>query len=622
MFEAIVYLEKILVDSFVVIGLGFPITILLTKKGPFYFPRLLITSAILSASLYYLIFMLGTLITSLNIIYFWIINLLVFFVPSIYLIKVKRQWILSLRSNLRSLGSKLSNSLSPLEVILLSIVILLLAITFVVALGSTPVFDDPLTEWLFMGKQIFMTGKIPVFFGNAPDISWSGNYPPLNAFQSASIFFLSNTQDPFLYSLIPWLYGMLSLAAGYLLVIKLCANRVAALFAVLITLFSTTFSLQMLGYGYADLPLTFFVVASLFMMFSDNNSAIVIFLSLLSLSDALLAKYSALIIFIPTIMLLLYLKKDLIFRNQHHKVSMLRLVAVLSIIALGFSWYLRNYIVVNDPVYPYLSTLFNARGITPSMISINPEIQSNFFNMFLDKTFTSLMNEANQWPFIAFGFIGAIYLILKKEDKRIKALSFWALIAFFLMAGYILVIGGFERYLILMVPPMAVLGGLLFNGLRVYLSSALIPHASPSSVSRYVGFGLIASLLVISTSTIDLISYVQNPPELSPMDGQAWTFINHLPPGIVATNDLRRFYIDQGILQLDNIPGLFSSPTDQQTWLILKNSEVNYVYLNSRFYGTSASYANLLQTFTNSSYLTLLYYSSEGSYNISVYGVN
>lgn len=566
--------------------------------------------------------MLGTSITHLTVISFWIIILLVFALPGIYLLIAKRQWILSLPSNLESLRSHLPSSLGRLEVVLLSIAILLSAITFVVALGSTPVFDDPLTEWLFLGKQIFLTGKIPVFFGNAADISWSGNYPPLNAFQSASVFLLSNTQDPFLYSLIPWLYGMLSLIVSYLLVHKLCANRFAALFAVIIALVSTIFSLQMLGYGYADLTLTFFVIASLFMMFSNDNSAIISFLALLSLSNALLAKYTAIVIFIPTIALLLYLKRDKIFRNQHHRVSILRLVAFLSIIALGFSWYLRNYIIVGDPIYPYLYTLFNARGITQSIISIIPSIKIGLFTIFLDNTFTSLMNEANQWPFIVFGLFGSIYLILRKNNNRIKALSFWALIGFFLMVGYILILGGPGRYLIFMVPPMAVLGGLLFNGLQTHLSSALLPHASPSSISRWIAFGLIVSLLVISTS-IALTSFVQNPPTINPLDPEAWTFINNLPPGIVATNDIRRFYIDQDTLQLYNIPGLFNSSTDQQTWLTLKSYGVDYVYFNSRFdYDIFAIHTNLLHTFTNSSCLTLLYYSSSGAYNISVYGVN
>jgi hypothetical protein len=594
-------LGKVLIDVFLVVGLGFPAALSVTTKGQFFLPRLLLTSAIFSNAAIYLIIFLWTHFAPLEDTEFRILLVITFVSPFI----LKRT-----RGNIQALRDFSLPRFTTFEVAVMSAILLFIIITLFTAVVSSAVLDDPFAVWLYLGKQIYATGRIPLYFGNAADISWSGNYPPSASFLSAGIFFLLNAANSFEYGMVQWIYGVLCVVCIFVIVRELGGTRSSALVATLAALLTSIFSMQMLGWGYTDLIETFFVTAFLaFTLMEPGRSRTNGVLGALAFSEALLSKYDVILFLIPSVLLFLYLRRDVL------RVCRSSLPQIISLTAVGFfglSWYVRNWVELGDPVYPYLYNFFGARGIDARIISLVPNPSFQILDLIQDQTFSALTNSGDMWPIIVFGTAGVILLLFGlRLDKRVTAFCLWSTASFIALLAFLVLRGGFERYFIILVPSLAVIVGLLFDRMDTDLASITRGLSLHMEVRRAFRVAFLCSLLLVSIGTIGFLttSSIQSPPPSAYI--QTWNYLNSLPHGNVATNDIDLFLIQQPVVQFYNMPGLFNATTLSQTWSTLKKYNVSYIYFNPRFdANVFETHTMLFGLFNDTAYTSLVYSSS------------
>src|SRR3989338_54920 len=140
------------------------------------------------------------------------------------------------------------------------------------------------------------------------------------------------------------LFSSLALIFSYL-ILKNLFDKKAAFYG---TLFATFLPIS-IDYGvfsYADSMLTFFILASVYYALKNK-----ILISALSLSLAILTKYTGLVI-IPVIIYIIFIKSSKSFLRK--SAVMLAITAAVSSL-----WYIRNWAYLKNPVYPVLNSLFN-----------------------------------------------------------------------------------------------------------------------------------------------------------------------------------------------------------------------------------------------------------------------
>lgn len=598
------YVVKFLVDLFLVVGVGTPTSLLIVGEGERYIQRFVLASVLLSGLYSYMIFMVGT--------FFGLMSRTIY-TTTVALVLVLPFLSSKTRHELVRVGKRSPSThvrLGMFEVAGFAIIIMFLATTFLQGLASTSVLDDPVAVWLYLGKQIYLTGKLPLYYGNAPDISWAGNWPPNAAFIAAGQFLLLNRVDAFDYALIPWVYGAVGLLATYLLVRELAGSSRAAIFAVLVTLFTTIYPMIMMGWGYVDTLITFYITAFLAFTFMksgpvDQNGLFAV----LAFSLAALSKYNAFLVLIPSIFILVMFKPNLFRLTSRGHRKTWTLVLLVAFVILGASWYVRNWVLVGDPLYPYLYNLLSDRGVTRSVISLVPTYHEPLSMIWSDPTFTGLTNQGNLWPLIVLGGAGITLPVVGAgghDKKMLRALALWSLISLASLLAFMAARGGFERYLIMLVPGIAACAGFLVEpGL---LARPLSGH-DPARVRRVVRRAAVPSLLLALVLVSPGYAYLLEPPRQPPPEFLGWlNQVNGVPAGTFATNDLRLYYFDHPVVALWNIVPLFGAKSTHETWQILRNDNVSYVYYSVRFDGqVFETHTLLVQTLQDPSFATLLF---------------
>lgn len=134
-------------------------------------------------------------------------------------------------------------------------------------------------------------------------------------------------------------------------------------------------------------------------------------------------KFSGLIF---TVLVLIFFGKDTFKKIKFWNLSLF----FIPLVVLGFSWYIRNYILVGNPIYPI--GLFSIKG-NPDYFSLNSSnwsIAANVFNnpSYIWKVISALFSEFFIW---VFSLVLPFYLLIKKnEDMVLKKLSIIAVLIF------------------------------------------------------------------------------------------------------------------------------------------------------------------------------------------------
>lgn len=317
---------------------------------------------------------------------------------------------------------------------------------------------------LSVSKFISRENKIPLHEPLGRDEPfWA---PPLFHFIASALYSL--TKSDFLIKFIPPISSILTLMFTFFIAKKLWNSRIA-----FYTVFFLSFIPIFIDYSvlsYVEGLLMFLLVLSIYFAINDR-----LILSSISFGLAILTKYNAVFLF-P---LLLYI----FFRKNNFKVkkSLKDFIRVTLVpLVIYFPWFIRNYIKLGNPSWPYLNFVFNGyEKLSYSSIDF-----SRFFSFdIIIYTFLGFFGVPDgdprnlmffSMPFIkiliSIWLIGCIIyllpLLFQKKDKKIGFLIIWIIPIILLFAIYLINVGfSISRIILPAFPALAILWGLGFNNL-------------------------------------------------------------------------------------------------------------------------------------------------------------
>jgi len=238
--------------------------------------------------------------------------------------------------------------------------------------------------------------------------------PPLSYYIPALFLFLDDYYlgNLFVYKLFPPIFCILTLVLIYMMVGRLFNRDVALLSIILFA--SVPLITHFTIITYFDIPYTFFytlAVLKLYEMFRNPNTKNIIYSGTV-VGITFLCKESALFI-IPSLFAYLFM------RNGFNLVKMVKdinfkSVVIVSLIGLCIivPWWVRNYILFGNPVYPFFPNIFGWKYLDKFVYKQRMEL-----------TAIPLVELINYWTLESYlgfavlvaGLFGIIYLFLKKN---------------------------------------------------------------------------------------------------------------------------------------------------------------------------------------------------------------
>ncbi|MBW2977071.1 glycosyltransferase family 39 protein [Candidatus Woesearchaeota archaeon] len=251
----------------------------------------------------------------------------------------------------------------------LSIAVIITAIIIRFALASIYTVSGDACWQLSNSKFIAENNKLPLFeqFGRDEPF-WP---PPLFHVVSALVYgvftsFGENIAD-FAIKMISPVFGSLAIIF-FFLISKSLFNEKIAFYSLLFFAF-VPLSMDYSVFAYVDSTITFLAVLSVYLSLKNKIVA-----SSITAGLAILAKYNGIFI-LP---ILLYI----VYQNNKNKKYLLKNVLIISIIplALGSVWFIRNWIYLGNPVWPFLNSIFHGFAVKTFAEAETGSV--NFLNIF------------------------------------------------------------------------------------------------------------------------------------------------------------------------------------------------------------------------------------------------
>jgi hypothetical protein len=470
---------------------------------------------------------------------------------------------------LKSLGNMKFNEAFPL-----SLILSVMAITSFSAFTRAPVLRDPYAVWLFYGKKIMETKTIPLYYGNAPDISWSGNYPPLISFLASYYFIILGKAPPEAFTHISWLYGGLTLLATFLLAKELGLNREYALLSASLLTTASIFTLELVNYGYVTIGWSFYITASCIYMIRciKEETLHSSLLFGLCFGAALLSTYLSFIYAASIILLIVgmvFFKK---FKQKNFSPKVKPLCIGLTIsLTITLPWLLRNYLLLGNPVYPWFYQIFGGKGIVSDIINMIPQPKYNLKDLLTDNTFYAMANEDIGYTLLFLGSVSAFYLALCKKVE----LSFMGLLTIVSFTLFIVLMNlhyGYERYLLMAAPLLAVSAGYLlskvFSSKENILKVLIIISIAIFSAPNYIHLSTLAISGAPAGETLLL-----NP---------IMCYIDNYTPScaVILTNEIQLYFINRPAINVYNLPAVFKAKSLTELMDSLKSYNITHILIN------------------------------------------
>jgi len=462
---------------------------------------------------------------------------------------------------------------------------------------------DALIYHAGIAKVMFKYHGIPLIAGPSPGIQLSGNYPPL--YPSLGAFFFTHmgttTTDLPLRLLSPFM-GLLTLLTTYKLGYVLLGHRGGYLTSLilLITPYFIIYSIHAIN----NMTVTFFLALAtlhIIMAYRRQQSVHLLtagFLYGFALSTSYLALY-----FAPAFVLMFTLLSSINVKQ------LLRMIGpfLAGAISTGAFWYLRNLILLGNPIWPFAYQFIGGSFIDQGM-------QANAFHSIRSVgTYVSFGREPDilDWIHLIFfgraGFpalsiltlLGGVYSIfIRPKDVKLSVLILTFVPVFFMSISGIF----FPRYLVLVLP---------FASL---LAAQILSHilTSTRKIVKFIAIFMLVTIIIYPGLTVavagkmyhdvtpwepprDFLWYFQNPgiDYLTAMirgEGErvkVWTWLNeHLGENDrVATYEPRIYYIKEGGIHhfffLDGWEAkpLFSTNNPESAIHYLRDNHVRYILL-------------------------------------------
>lgn len=230
----------------------------------------------------------------------------------------------------------------------LAIIIIILGIIIRFALASIYQVSGDACWQLSNSKFIAENLNFPVFdFFGRDEPFWA---PPLFNIITASIYAIFNNLGKniaeFAIKMISPLFGSLTLIFFFLIAKNLFNKKIA--FYSLLFLTFIPLHIDYSVFSYVDGTVTFLAVLSVYLAIKNR-----IILSAIVAGLAILTKYNGIFV-LPVVLFIIYLKN----KNKKTLIKNLILISVISF-AIGSLWFIRNWVYLGNPVWPFLNNLFN-----------------------------------------------------------------------------------------------------------------------------------------------------------------------------------------------------------------------------------------------------------------------
>jgi hypothetical protein len=293
----------------------------------------------------------------------------------------------------------------------------------------------------------------------------------------------------------------------------------------------------------------------------------------LSLGAALLSTYLS-FIFVASLLTVLLAgvlvrkirKRALVFE---HKFLIIGLVIAFAII---LPWLIRNYVLLGNPVYPWFYELFGGKGIDVALIRTVPQIKYTLYQLLTDNTLFALANEDIGYTLLFFGLIGAMYLVWRKE--KASAYVGWLTVTFFMIfLGFMSLYYGYERYLLMAAPLLAVSAGHLLY--KIFSSKKRMPKML--ALMSIIIFSLPNYAYLISLMPYGAL--VGETEQLSYVGHYIDSYLS--PNAIILTNELQLYFINRKAINVYNLPDAFRAKNLTELIYSLKLMNITHVLISA-----------------------------------------
>jgi hypothetical protein len=530
--DSVGLIERLLLS----IGLGFGLTfvgmILLSFFGVFTFFTILLTQIVLSISL------IGFLLI--------------------------RRWQLKMPL----LNFKTQNLKITKPSMLQTILIALICVLGIFALYKTLML--PATEWdslaygVNYAKILFESGNVPLIAGPSIGLEMSASYPPGVQLAAVFLYIFAGSANDFYYRLLSPIFGLLTALVTYKFAMLLNKNKTLSVYAVSFLAVIPFFWEQFIQESYLMALTLMFTACSYFFYKAYVTSTFCAkkyeIIGALFCSFAALTSYTGLLAFsIP----LLY--------AIHKKIGLKRTAGLVGFSLLLIApWYLRNLVLLGNPVYPFLGF---GKYLDPLLLSST----SQHFQHYLLVPDYLLISVLSKLGMVVIG-VGIVYFTFSKRKKFDFILPYYLpFVCLAIMGLYV----AFPRYLIIAAPSLIVIFtayiGLLFSrkpkwsttilaallALLILGSAFMLPHINAVKPSAKE----------VETQSLYLSRIYE--------EGDSWAWINQNTPinARVATFDIKDYYLQRSILHLDGNEStpLYQMKNINDSMAFLKQKGVTYI---------------------------------------------
>ncbi|NLF89270.1 glycosyltransferase family 39 protein [Candidatus Bathyarchaeota archaeon] len=382
--------------------------------------------------------------------------------------------------------------------------------SFYHALSTVIVHWDALVYHAAMANIMYNEHAIPLIVGPSIGLEMSANFPPLYSALGAYVYTqIGSVQDVYLRLIAP-IMGLLTVLATYKIgeiAVGKKFGLIAALFLALTPLFFR-YSIYATSYS----TLTFFcTVTILFLVLAIGRGGAKYWVaSGVFFGFATLTSYIALYL---APFLLIALLAHLLIKRTSFRLSFKNSVLLLvSALLVGGVWYLRNLILVDNPIYPNAYTVLGGLNIDPLIMQttfagIKQSAVVSFFggDVSIFEQIMTFLTYRTSYPAISLLTVLAVILLPTIKNRKLWLIALWPLtLGFLVLSG---VSWGFPRHIVFAMPGFALLSAVPILKLLDFCRSCdlsgqsnflqrINPRLPKIRVSNLLRLGLAAVLLV------------------------------------------------------------------------------------------------------------------------------
>ncbi len=448
--------------------------------------------------------------------------------------------------------------------------ILLIGIGIFVIVAVYQTIAYPAIEWdslaygVNYAKIIFENGEIPLIAGPSIGLEMSASYPPGVQVLAVYLYVFAGNTGDFYFKILQPIFGLVTILSTYKFATAVTKNRTASIFAVFTLTSMSTFWELFVHETYLMCLTLMLTLATLFFFKAYNSSDADA--KKFEVAGTLFCCFSALTSYIGIVsfgLLLLYSVNKRLSAKRFTWLATIGPVIVLP-------WYVRNFLLLGNPIYPFLGI---GNYLDPVLLNSSTQHFQNWSQVPFFSLFTIICKVGAGILFLAI-----MYFTFAKRKQFHLILPFYLLLVGLTIMGIHI---PFVRYLIIALPALAVILAASAKSLRP-------PHASLERISAItlISLVLISSVLVLpcinffkptATRGNDKWSYLSQVFE----EGDAWQWINENTPidAVIATYDIKEYYIERDIFTLDGNEAapLYEMDTIEESIDFLKERNVTCV---------------------------------------------